>query len=183
MTRCYALVDRDGTINEERHHLREPDQLALIPGAADALIRLRDELDMGIVVLTNQAEVGRGNLALEDLERIHARLRSLLADAGATVDAIEVCPHHPEGSAVAYAFACTCRKPGRGLLDMALAEHAIDLPRSVFIGDGVRDLFPDAGPVRARILLKSGHPLPADAQADHIAKDLGQAVDWLLAQR
>ena len=67
MTRRFALVDRDGTINEERHHLRDPEQLALIPGAADALIRLRDELDMGIVVVTNQAEVGRGNLAIEDL--------------------------------------------------------------------------------------------------------------------
>ena len=57
------------------------------------------------------------------------------------------------------------------------------LPRSVFIGDGVRDLFPEAGPVRARILLRSGHPLPADAQADFIAKNFGEAVDWLLAGR
>jgi len=39
VTRRFALVDRDGTINEERHHLRDPEQLALIPGAADALIR------------------------------------------------------------------------------------------------------------------------------------------------
>ena len=85
VSRRYVLVDRDGTINEERHHLADPDAVTLIPGSADALVRLRDELGMGIVVVTNQAEVGRGNLTPGDLDRIHARLRELLAAHGAWV--------------------------------------------------------------------------------------------------
>ena len=79
----------------------------MIPGSAEALVRLRD-LGMGIVVVTNQAEVGRGNLDPAELERIHERLRALLAADGARVDAIEVCPHRPEDR-------CDCRKPAPGM--------------------------------------------------------------------
>jgi len=71
LTRRFALVDRDGTINVERDHIIDPDQIELIPGSADALVRLREEVGMGIVVVTNQAHVGRGELAPADLDRIH----------------------------------------------------------------------------------------------------------------
>ena len=60
MTRRFALVDRDGTINVERDHITDPGQIELIPGSAEALVRLREEVGMGIVIVTNQAHVGRG---------------------------------------------------------------------------------------------------------------------------
>ncbi|HEX5012147.1 MAG TPA: HAD-IIIA family hydrolase [Planctomycetota bacterium] len=176
-----VFLDRDGTLIEERGYPACEEDILPLPGVGLALQRL-GEAGFLRIVLTNQSGVARGLYTEEDLGRLHADMARKLAAQGGAIDAIYYCPHHPEGSAVAYAFACACRKPGSGLLDMALAEHAIDLPRSVFIGDGVRDLYPEAGPVRARILLRSGHPLPADAQADHIAKDLGQAVEWLLAR-
>ena len=133
MTRRFALVDRDGTINEERHHLRDPVDLALIPGAADALIRLRDDLGMGIVVITNQAEVGRGNLSIPQLDTIHARLRSLLGAAGASVDAIEVCPHRPEDG-------CACRKPAPGMALAAAERFGFALEETFVIGDHASDM-------------------------------------------
>ena len=176
-----VFLDRDGTLIEERGYPAREEDIVPLPGVGAALQRL-GEAGFLRIVLTNQSGVARGLYTEEDLGRLHADMARKLAAQGGAFDALYYCPHHPEGSAVAYAFACTCRKPGRGLLDMALAEHAIDLPRSVFIGDGVRDLYPEAGPARARILLRSGHPLPADAQADHIARDLGHAVEWLLAQ-
>ena len=97
------LVDRDGTINEEVDHLDDPDHLALIPGSAAAIRRLR-EIGLGIVVVTNQAQIGRGLLSEERLAAVHERLTSLLAADGAEVDAILRCPHPPEDG-------CDCRKP------------------------------------------------------------------------
>ena len=80
MNRRFALVDRDGTINVERNHITDPEQIELIPGSAEALVRLREQVGMGIVIVTNQAHVGRGELSPEDLDRIHERLLELLAE-------------------------------------------------------------------------------------------------------
>ncbi|HZL99922.1 MAG TPA: HAD hydrolase-like protein, partial [Planctomycetota bacterium] len=98
------------------------------------------------------------------------------------IDALYYCPHLPDGVAAGYGHACACRKPGTGLLELALAEHPVDLARSAFIGDSPRDLYrgvPGAGP---RILLRSGHALADTAGADHVADTLADAVEWLRAR-
>ena len=173
MTRRFALVDRDGTINEERHHLRDPVDLALIPGAADALIRLRDDLGMGIVVITNQAEVGRGNLSIPELDRIHARLRSLLGAAGASVDAIEVCPHRPEDG-------CACRKPAPGMALAAAERFGFALDETFVIGDHASDMGLGRAIGATTVFVRTGHGLEeeptASPLADHRADDLPGAV-------
>lgn len=172
VTRRFALVDRDGTINEERHHLDTADEVTLIPGSAEALVRLRD-LGMGIVVVTNQAEVGRGNLDPAELDRIHDRLRTLLAAQGATLDAIEVCPHRPEDR-------CDCRKPAAGMALRAADRFAFDPADSVVIGDHASDLGMGRAIGATTILVRTGHGAAAEADgdglADHIADDLAGAV-------
>jgi D-glycero-D-manno-heptose 1,7-bisphosphate phosphatase len=173
VTRRFALVDRDGTINEERHHLRHPDELALIPGAAAALVRLRTDLDMGIVVVTNQAEVGRGNLTLDELDRIHTQLRAMLALEGAVVDAIEVCPHRPED-------ACACRKPAPGMAVAAADRLGFTLEDSFVIGDHTGDMGMGRAIGATTVFVRTGHGLDeeagAAALADHVADDLAGAV-------
>jgi len=170
--RRFALVDRDGTINEERHHLAAAEDVALIPGSAAALAKLRD-LGLGIVVVTNQAEVGRGNLELTELERIHGRLTALLADDGATVDAIEVCPHRPEDG-------CDCRKPEPGMALRAAARLGFDPDATVVIGDHLADLGMGRAIGATTILVRTGHGSDAEADADdladHVADDLAGAV-------
>jgi len=172
VTRRFALLDRDGTINEERHHLATADEVALIPGSADALVRLRD-LGMGIVVVTNQAEVGRGNLAAEELDRIHDRLRGLLAEQGASVDAIEVCPHAPEDG-------CDCRKPQPGMALRAAARLGFDTREGIVVGDHLADLGMGRAIGATTILVRSGHGAKAEPDAgdlaDHVADDLAGAV-------
>jgi D-glycero-D-manno-heptose 1,7-bisphosphate phosphatase len=181
MGRPAVFLDRDGTLIEERSYPATEQDIVPFPGVGAALAQLR-EAGFVRLVLTNQSGVARGLFDEEQLERLHADLQRKLAAQGGGVEAFYYCPHHPEGIAVAYRHACSCRKPGRGLLDLAAAEHGIDLSRSVFIGDAPRDLFPDAGPARARILVRSGHPLPADAKADFVAENLPAAVEWLLAR-
>ncbi|MEP6757622.1 MAG: HAD-IIIA family hydrolase [Actinomycetota bacterium] len=173
MSRRFVLLDRDGTINEERHHLSDPGEVALIPGSAEALTRLRDELGMGIVIVTNQAEIGRGNLTVEALQRIHERLLALLATTGAGVDAIEVCPHRPEEG-------CDCRKPATGLARAAAERFGFDLADSFVIGDHASDMGLGRAVGATTVLVRTGHGVEeagaAAPLADHVADDLAGAV-------
>ena len=112
MSRKFAILDRDGTLVEERHHLTDPSQLSLIRGVGEALVKLV-QLGLGLVVVTNQSPVGRGMLTLEKLELIHTRLRILLSEFDITLNGIYACPHTPEDD-------CNCRKPRTGLVDRAV---------------------------------------------------------------
>jgi D-glycero-D-manno-heptose 1,7-bisphosphate phosphatase len=178
MTRRFALVDRDGTINVERNHIIDPDQIELIPGSAQALVRLRDDLGMGIVIVTNQAHVGRGLLTIEGLDRIHDRLQAMLADEGASVDAIEVCPHVPED-------ACTCRKPSPGLAMRAAERFEFDPASSFVIGDHAGDVELGWRIGATSIQVLTGHGVEerdaAAPFADHVAPDLAATVDIIAA--
>src|SRR5262245_20108485 len=118
MKRRAVFLDRDGTLIEERGYPATEQDIVLLPGVAQALDKLR-EAGFLRVVLTNQSGVARGLFDEETLDRLHADLQRKLAAQGGGVDAIYYCPHHPDGKAVAYRHVCACRKPGRGLLDLA----------------------------------------------------------------
>jgi D-glycero-D-manno-heptose 1,7-bisphosphate phosphatase len=174
MSRRFALVDRDGTINVERDHLVDPDELELIPGSAAALRRLRDELGLGIVVVTNQAHVGRGLLSPAMLDEIHARLVSMLAAEGATVDAIVHCPHRPEDG-------CACRKPAPGLALEAAARFGFEPSDAFVVGDHAGDMGMGRTIGATTLFVRTGHGAEelddAEGLADHVADDLAAAVD------
>jgi len=178
MTRRFALIDRDGTINVERDHLVDPDELELIPGSAAALRRLRDGLDLGIVVVTNQAHIGRGLLRPERLDVIHDRLRTMLAAEGATVDAILHCPHRPEDG-------CGCRKPAPGMALEAAARFGFDPARAFVVGDHAGDMGMGRAIGATTLLVRTGHGDDeverATDLADHVVADLAAAVDIIAA--
>jgi HAD superfamily hydrolase (TIGR01662 family) len=85
------LLDRDGTINVERGRLSRPDDIEFIGGVADAIKRAHAKGHL-VAVVTNQTVVARGDCTFEELDAIHARLDTLLAESRAYVDAIYVCP-------------------------------------------------------------------------------------------
>ena len=97
------MIDRDGTINVEKHYLSDPDQLELIPGVA-AGIRALKAAGLGVCVVTNQSGIARGYFDLAGLAKIHDRLRALLAADGAEIEGIYLCQHGPDDD-------CACRKP------------------------------------------------------------------------
>lgn len=137
-----VFLDRDGTINKYVGLVREPCQLELIEGAAEAIRRINKSGYLAIVV-TNQPVIARGDCTWETLEEIHNRLETLLGKEGAYIDAIYVCPHHPdkgfEGERPEYKRECDCRKPKAGLLMRAARDFNIDLRQSYMIGDSERD--------------------------------------------
>jgi len=177
MTGRFVLLDRDGTINQEVDHLDHPDQVALIPGAAAALRDLRSA-GLGLIVLTNQANVGRGLLPPDRLEEINDRLAALLSDEDVRLDGLYVCPHAPEE-------ACECRKPRPGLAVRAAADHGF-LPYEAFVvGDHAADMGLGRGIGAVTILVRTGHgedelATGAGAQADHVVADLSEAAGVIL---
>ncbi len=170
------LIDRDGTINVEKDYLSDPGQLELIPGAASA-IRNLNTAGFGVVVITNQSGIGRGYFTLERLGEVHARLAEMLADEGASVKGIYICPHGPDDN-------CTCRKPLPGMVEQAVAEHGFDSGTAFVIGDKEVDVELGRTVGATTFLVRTGYGRKYEAatKADHVVDDLTAAVSVILAQ-
>jgi D-glycero-D-manno-heptose 1,7-bisphosphate phosphatase len=134
-----VFLDRDGTLLDELGYLSDPDRVRLLPGAADA-VRALNEAGLPVVVVTNQSGIARGYFTEEDLERVHARLREVLAVHGASLDLVLHSPYHPAHGDPRYRRDSACRKPGPGLLLAARDRLGLDLGRSWVVGDARRDL-------------------------------------------
>lgn len=132
--------DRDKTLIEDPGFISDPDQVKLLPRAAEAL-RALAEAGFENIIATNQSGIARGLLDEPALERIHDRLRELLAEAGAKIDAIYYCPYLDGEEAVveSYRADSDLRKPKPGMLIKASLERNIDLAASWSIGDSLCD--------------------------------------------
>jgi D-glycero-D-manno-heptose 1,7-bisphosphate phosphatase len=180
--KAMVLLDRDGTINVEKHYLAEPDQVELLPGVGEG-IRLLRRLGLRVVVVTNQSGVGRGYFSLQRLEAVHQRLRELLEQDQAVIDAIYVCPHPPEAD-------CACRKPAPGLAQRAAAEFGASLADSFMVGDKPCDIDLGKRLGATTILVRTGYGQrflnDGAIEPDHVAADLREAaclIEQLLGQR
>ncbi len=137
--RIAVFFDRDGTLIEDVGYLRTPDQVRLLPGAAASLRRLNDRQILTCLV-SNQSGIARGLFTEDDLAGIHQRMENDLAAAGAHLDRVYYCPHHPTEGRPPYNIECMCRKPRTGMLEQAARECAIDLARSFIVGDKALDI-------------------------------------------
>jgi D-glycero-D-manno-heptose 1,7-bisphosphate phosphatase len=129
-----VFLDRDGTLIEDRHYLRDPDQVRLLPGTGEAVRRL-NAAGIPAIVVTNQSGIARGLLTEAEYAATARRLDELLAAAGARLDGHYYCPHLPEATGP-----CDCRKPGPLLYQRAARDLDLDLAASWWVGDRERDL-------------------------------------------
>ncbi len=129
------FLDRDGIINRELgDYVTHPDQFILNPGIAEA-IKYANENGCLVIVITNQGGIAKGLYTEETLENIHEKMKMLLLNEGAKIDAIYHCPHHPDISGQ-----CLCRKPGSLLIEKAIKHYHINIAESIMVGDRDRDL-------------------------------------------
>lgn len=140
-----VFLDRDGVLVEEVGFIRDPVDLKVLPGVAQALRSLAPSFRL--VVITNQSGIARGIYNEEDLLAIHQELSRRLAQEGASVEAFYYCPHYPDGSVPAYSVDCECRKPKPGMFRQASSDLGIPFSGSYMIGDTTRDVIAglDAG--------------------------------------
>ena len=140
------FLDRDGTINKCVGFLHSPDELVLKDDAADA-IRKINESGYLVIVVTNQPVIARGEVTVQELQNIHNKMETELGKAGAYIDGLYYCPHHPhkgyEGEVPELKIECDCRKPKPGMLIQASRDFNIDLNVSWMVGD--REIDVEAG--------------------------------------
>ncbi|HXG65066.1 MAG TPA: D-glycero-beta-D-manno-heptose 1,7-bisphosphate 7-phosphatase [Blastocatellia bacterium] len=182
------FIDRDGTINEDIGYVSGPQELVIYPWAAEA-IRLINQAGLKVIVITNQSGIARGYYSEEMLAAIHRQMLAELARAGARIDAIYYCPHHPNFGGPRYQVACECRKPQPGMLYQAAREHRLDLARSFVIGDKASDIMlaQSVGARSALVLTGYGRRTLANrdlypCEPDIVADDLLEAVKLILSR-
>jgi D-glycero-D-manno-heptose 1,7-bisphosphate phosphatase len=189
-SRPAVFIDRDGTLTEEVGYVNHPSRLQLLPRAAEAIRRL-NAAGVAAVVVTNQAGIARGYFSESVLHAVHDALRAQLATAGARLDGLYACVHHPSEGAAPYRADCDCRKPRPGLLQRAACDLGLDLARSTMVGDKASDLVPARAVGADAVLVLTGYGRGEweyrrehfAVQPDHVATDLLDAVEWTLARR
>lgn len=153
-----VFLDRDGVLIEQVAYLSSPEQVVLVPGAAEALKIVRRHGDVAVVI-SNQSGVGRGYFTAADVDAVHDRIQALLAAEGAAVDAYCYCPHAPDEK-------CSCRKPSPEMILRAAAKFDIDVASSLMLGDKMSDLEcgVNAGCARS-VLVRTGYGAEEEPEA------------------
>jgi histidinol-phosphate phosphatase family protein len=174
-----VFLDRDGAMIEEREYLSRPEGLAFFPATIPALRRL-GEAGFPLFVVTNQSGVGRGYFTMEDVERVHRRMITELADSGIVLAKIYIAPEAPDQPSRG-------RKPSPQFLFDARDEVGVDLGRSYMVGDKLIDL--ECGwtaGARRSLLVRTGYGAkvertsPAQLRDAVVVDDLSGAADWIL---
>ena len=178
-----VFLDRDGTINVDKHYLHKIEDFEFIPGALQAIKTLKDAGYL-VVIVTNQSGVARGYFNMDDVTRLHGRIQQELAGAGTGIDAFYVCPHHPEKGLGEFSKECDCRKGRPGLLFQASADLDIDLQRSFMVGDKIADIEAGENAGCQPILVLTGYGQESRLRIDEnraiICADLASAVGVIL---
>jgi histidinol-phosphate phosphatase family protein len=164
-----VLLDRDGTLVHDVPYNGDPERVAPLPGAAEALARLR-RAGIPTAVVSNQSGVARGLLTRKQVDAVNARVEQVLGPLGPFF----VCEHGPDDG-------CGCRKPAPGMLLAAAQALGVVPSRCALIGDIGADVEAALAAGARPVLV----PTPATRTeevdgAPEVAPDLGAAVDLLL---
>ena len=181
-----VFLDRDGTLCVEKGHLRTPEELELLPGVGSTLRALR-RAGFRLVVLTNQPVIARGEATEREVAAVHRKLEWELGKEGAYLDAIYVCPHHPDrgfpGERVELKTYCECRKPGTKLFEQACRDLGIDAALSWMIGDRSGDVEMARRAGLRSVLVRTGaagRDGKFAASPDHVVDDITAAAAVIL---
>jgi len=180
--RPVLFLDRDGVVNADRHYLSDPQQVEILPGVVEAMIKARKS-GYWLVGVSNQSGLGRGRFTLDDFQAVMTELDRQLQRHGVSFDAFFYCPHAPSDD-------CSCRKPLPGMLQETSEHLTWTSAGSWVIGDKKSDvsLGRDAGLGGVLVLTGYGESQrllveeswPEDPMVK-IVPDLSAAVDWILS--
>jgi len=183
-----VFLDRDGTVSREVGYVNHEGRLRLLPGSAAAIRRLNNA-GLPAVLVTNQAGVARGYFEEPLVHVVHRRLEQLLdEEAGARLDGVYFCPHHPDVGEPPWRQDCDCRKPRPGMLRRAAADLGLDLGASYLVSDHIKDVSMAMTEGLTGIMVRTGygaglleyHAHKWDRRPHHVTADLAAAVDLIL---
>jgi heptosyltransferase-2 len=162
-----VFLDKDGTIIEDKNYLNSFDELVVLPDVKEGLSRLKEN-GYKLIGITNQSGIARGIVDESFVRESNSYLEKELG-----IDDFYYCPHHPDEN-------CACRKPEPLLILRARIKHSVNLKKSFVIGDKESDVQLAANAGAQGVLISSQHP--ESTSASYIARDLKDAVEWILNQ-
>jgi D-glycero-D-manno-heptose 1,7-bisphosphate phosphatase len=173
-----AFLDRDGTLVVERGYAADGAAMELLPGVPGAL-RSLTAAGYVLVVVSNQAGVGRGLFTLEAVFDTMRSLRLALRRHGVELDAIYFCPHRPDEG-------CDCRKPAPGLLRRAAQDLRLSLKDSLMVGDKLIDVEAGHAAGARGALVRTGYGREEERNLggwggrapDRVGEDLAEVARW-----
>ncbi len=133
------FLDRDGVINEDGNYVHRIDDLHFIDGIFD-ICRAAASAGMAIIVVTNQAGIGRGLFTERQFHVLTDWMVAQFAAQGVRIAQVYYCPHHPVHGKGHFKLDCLCRKPNPGMILLARDDHGICLKSSILIGDKEWDI-------------------------------------------
>lgn len=147
------FLDRDGIINEDKGYVYLIDEFKFIPGIFE-LVRLAKLSDYYVIVVTNQAGIGRGYYTENDFQILNSWMLNEFEIQNAPIDGVYHCPFHPVFGRGKYLVDSDLRKPNPGMLFQAAIDFKIDLMNSIIVGDKLSDVMAgkNAG-IKTRILV------------------------------
>lgn len=179
------FLDRDGVINEypgENEYVKSWREFHFLPGSKKALKKLSDN-GFKIFIVSNQSGISKGLYSKDALDLITGNMLRDLRARGIRIAGVYYCTHSDKDN-------CPCRKPKRGLIDMAVSglkegRRNANLSRNYFIGDSTIDIQTGKSAGLKTILVFSGKEKSRAAKKwpvlpDYTAKDLYGAVDLVL---
>jgi len=175
-----VFIDRDVTVSEEIGYMYHAGLYQPFPFAGPAIRKINDS-GMKAILITNQSGIGRGYFKEETVDEVHAILKEELARYDASLDAIYVCPHHPDAG-------CDCRKPNPGMLLRARDEMDIHLSGSYVVGDKYVDIETAHRAGATGILVLTGYGREQreryranEVQPDFVVENLMEAADGIVS--
>lgn len=170
-----VFLDRDGTINIDKDYVHKIEDFEFINNS-DCAIRRLNELNIKIVIVTNQSGIDRGFYNTKDVEILHDYMLNKLAEINATIDAIYYCPY----------LNSEFRKPNSGMFTKSIEDLNLSDYKKYVIGDKISDILAGekVGCEKILVLTGKGEDSLIEAKSqnikiDYIAKDLLDAVEYI----
>jgi D-glycero-D-manno-heptose 1,7-bisphosphate phosphatase len=133
------FLDRDGVINVDKNYVYRVEDFEFIDGIFDVL-RFFQERGYLLIIITNQAGIGRGYYTEEDFHRLNTWMLGVFKDKGIIINKVYYCPYHKEHGIGQYKRDSYDRKPNPGMILKAVKDFNIDLSKSILIGDKESDI-------------------------------------------
>ncbi len=176
------FLDRDGVINVDVGYIWRPEDFIFRDGVFEACRQARS-LGYHLVVVTNQAGIGRGLYSEDDYQQLTEWMCAQFADQGVDIARVYRAPTHPEDGIGIYKRESIDRKPGPGMLFKARDALGLDLAASALVGDRETDIAAAISAGVGQKLLVDSDEAPDDTKADAIVDSLAEAVTWLAANQ
>ena len=179
------FIDRDGVINKdpggwtEHSYVTRWADFHFLPGTLEALGILKKS-GLRVVIISNQAGVGRKLFSREDLDRVTVRMLEAISRHGGTIENIYYCLHKKEDN-------CNCRKPKTGMLENAIDMYEVKPRETYFVGDSIVDVEAGAKLGFETVFVLSGKTSLEESRKwpikpDHVFKDLLETARWITAK-